>query len=170
MCPGSPLCKATVVIGLSNATLLLTPQGFPVFIFFFFYLLRCCSSSQNKSFIAISSWPCTRTPRALIELSASSTINNPKSRSSMSLSFFVFGFFCDTPLRFLLNLRNRSGSRPKDAVTGAAAWRGIRGRMPACEDCVRVCSSFLLHQCHPFVLEWPTSEGISKCRQELGGS
>lgn len=36
MCPGSPLCEATVVIGLSNATLLLTPQGFPVFIYFFF--------------------------------------------------------------------------------------------------------------------------------------
>lgn len=144
MAPGSPLCDATVSDwGLSNAALPPTPQGFPVFIPFFFpfYLLRCCSSSQNKSFIAISSWPCTRTPRALIVLPASGIINNPKSASSTSPSVSVFGFFLGVFLWTLLPstsfarcsiYRTDLGRNTKDAVVGAAARRvgtgGIRGR------------------------------------------
>lgn len=92
--PSSPLCKATVVIGSEQGCTTADSQGIPLLYFrgfFFFYLLRCCSSSQNKSFIAISSWPCTRTPGALIELPSSGIINNPKSTRTMSLSFFVFG-------------------------------------------------------------------------------
>lgn len=102
----------------------------------FFYLLRCCSSSQNKSFMAISSWPCTRTPRALIELPASGIINNPKSPSSTSLSFFVFGGFSvpvtlppSTSFAWCSIYRTDLGRNTKDAVVGAAARRGgIRGR------------------------------------------
>lgn len=91
--PGSPLCEATVVMGSEQHYATADSPGDSLSLFwFYFYLLRCCSSSQNKSFIAISSWPCTRTPRALIVLPASGIINNPKSPSSTSLSFFVWGF------------------------------------------------------------------------------
>lgn len=101
--------------------------------FFFFYLLRCCSSSQNKSFIAISSWPCTRTPRALIVLPASGIINNPKSASSTSLSVSVFeGFWVPVTLLPSTSFARRSiyrtdlGRNTKDAVVGAAArMRGV---------------------------------------------
>ncbi len=72
--PCSPLCAPIVVIGQSSVTLYWLP-GDSLFIF---YLLRCCSSSQNKSFIAISSWPCTRTPRTLMEPSVSRIIYAPK--------------------------------------------------------------------------------------------
>lgn len=130
---GSPLCEATVVIGSEQGYATTDSPGIPRLyfrIFFFFYLLRCCSSSQNKSFIAISSWPCTRTPSALIELSASGIINNPKSPSSTSLSFFVFegGYSAPvtlppppaTSFHWVFNLQSGSGS-------GLQHWRCCGG-------------------------------------------
>lgn len=50
-----------------------------------FYLFRCCSSSQIKNFTAISSWPCTRTTRTLME-SVSRNMHGHCSVSYVSLS------------------------------------------------------------------------------------
>lgn len=132
--PGSPLCEATVVIGSEQCYATADSPGIPRLHFIFsFYLLRCCSSSQNKSFIAISSWPCTRTPRALIELPASGIISNPKSASRTSLSFFVFGGFSvpltlppSTFFAWCSIYKTDLGCKTKDAVVGAAA-RGTGG-------------------------------------------
>lgn len=140
------------------------PRDSPsLFHFFFFYLLRCCSSSQNKSFIAISSWPCTRTPRALIVLPASGIINNPKSASSTSPSVSVFeGFWVPVTLLPSTSFarcsiyRTDLGRNTKDAVVGAAArrggsgWGGSEAGMSACEECVllaRVSSINVTHLC-----------------------
>ncbi|TNN79333.1 hypothetical protein EYF80_010357 [Liparis tanakae] len=63
------------VIGSSGAT----PYRLPGESVSLRYRLRCCSSSQNKGFIAISSWPCARAPCTLTEPSVSRIMAAPKS-------------------------------------------------------------------------------------------
>lgn len=152
MCPCSPLCGVTVVIGPSRATLLLPPQGFPVFILPFEMLLQLPEQKLHCHLVmALDSY----SPYSHRTVCQQDHMQS-KVREHCVPSSFVSGFL--TPPRLLLNLQNRSGSRPKDALVSAAAWGKSKSRMPGYEDCVCVCSSFLLHQCYPLVLEWLTSQ------------